>query len=133
MNLVLIGYRGTGKSLIGRILENRLRMPCISMDEEINKRAGMSIPEIVEKYGWNRFRDIESEVALGLSARDNVIVDTGGGVIERPDRYYCFANTVRYRATCLDCREDIYRRSGGCSGAKKSSVQDCCAVRNRYG
>ncbi len=85
MILVLIGYRGTGKSLIGEILANRLQMPCISMDVEIVTRAGMSIPEIVEKYGWQRFRDIESEVALGLSALDNVIVDTGGGVIERAE------------------------------------------------
>jgi shikimate kinase len=85
MILVLIGYRGTGKSLIGEILSNRLQMPCISMDEEINKRAGMSTPEIVEKYGWQRFRDIESQVALELSALDNVIVDTGGGVIEREE------------------------------------------------
>ncbi len=85
MILVLIGYRGTGKSLIGEILANRLQIPCISMDDEIVKRAGMSTPEIVEKYGWQKFRDIESEIALELTARDNVIVDTGGGVIERPE------------------------------------------------
>jgi len=85
MILALIGYRGTGKSLIGEILSNRLQMPCISMDDEIVKRAGMSIPEIVEKHGWQGFRDMESEVALELTARDNIIVDTGGGVIEREE------------------------------------------------
>jgi shikimate kinase len=44
----------------------------------------MSFPEIVVKFGWSRFRDIESELARALSEQDNRVVDTGGGVIERP-------------------------------------------------
>ena len=85
MNIVLIGYRGTGKSVVGEILAARLRMQCIGMDVEIVKRAGMSIPEIVEKYGWQKFRDIESEEARKLAGLDNIVIDTGGGVIERPE------------------------------------------------
>ena len=85
MNIVLIGYRGTGKSVVGEILAARLRMQCIGMDVEIVKRAGMSIPEIVEKYGWQKFRDIESEEARKLAGIDNIVIDTGGGVIERPE------------------------------------------------
>jgi shikimate kinase len=85
MILVLIGYRGTGKSLVGRLLSRRLNMPCIAMDEEIEQQAGMTIPEIVEKHGWQRFRDLESEMARELMAGDDVIIDTGGGVIERPE------------------------------------------------
>ncbi|MBW1671585.1 MAG: shikimate kinase [Deltaproteobacteria bacterium] len=84
MNIVLIGYRGTGKSVVGELLAARLRMQCIGMDTEIVKRAGMSIPEIVEKYCWEKFRDIESEEAREVSGFDNVVIDTGGGVIERP-------------------------------------------------
>jgi len=83
MNIVLIGYRGTGKSVVGELLAARLRMQCIGMDAEIVKRAGMSIPEIVEKYGWQKFRDMESEKARELAGLDNVVIDTGGGVIER--------------------------------------------------
>jgi shikimate kinase len=85
MNIVLIGYRGTGKSVVGEILAVRLRMQCIGMDAEIVKRAGMSIPKIVEKYGWQKFRDIESEEARKLAGLDNIVIDTGGGVIERPE------------------------------------------------
>ncbi len=85
MNIVLIGYRGTGKSVVGELLATRLRMQCIGMDAEIVKRAGMSIPEIVEKYGWQKFRDIESEEARKLAGLDNIVIDTGGGVIERPE------------------------------------------------
>ncbi|MDL1959493.1 MAG: shikimate kinase [Deltaproteobacteria bacterium] len=85
MNIVLIGYRGTGKSVVGELLAVRLRMPCIGLDAEIVKRAGMSIPEIVEKYGWQKFRDMESEETRKLAGLDNIIIDTGGGIIERPE------------------------------------------------
>ncbi|MCD6586142.1 MAG: shikimate kinase [Desulfobacteraceae bacterium] len=85
MNIVLIGYRGTGKSEVGVIVADRLKMDCVGMDTEILDRAGMPIPEIVKKFGWPRFRDMESEIARELSEQDNIVIDTGGGVIERPE------------------------------------------------
>jgi len=95
MNIVLIGYRGTGKSEVGALLADRLKMACIGMDAEIVRQAGMSIPEIVETYGWPKFRDMESEVAQKLSGQDNVIIDTGGGVIERPENIANFQKNGR--------------------------------------
>ena len=83
MNIVLIGYRGTGKSVVATILSKALQMKHIGMDAEIVKQAGMSIPEIVDKFGWAKFRDMETEVAVRVSQLDNIIVDSGGGVIER--------------------------------------------------
>jgi shikimate kinase len=85
MNIVLIGYRGTGKSVVGRILAHRLGRVYVGMDANIVNRAGMSIPQIVEQYGWPRFRDIETEEVFDLSGKDQLIIDTGGGVIERAD------------------------------------------------
>jgi shikimate kinase len=85
MNIVLIGYRGTGKSVVGHLLARKLNREIISMDAEIVKKAGMSIPEFVEQNGWPKFRDLETEVAQELAERDNIIVDCGGGVIERPE------------------------------------------------
>lgn len=85
MNIVLIGYRGTGKSVIGAMLAKRLGMQCVAMDEEIVNKAGMSVPEIVEQFGWPGFRDRESAEARDLATRDNIIIDTGGGIIERPE------------------------------------------------
>jgi shikimate kinase len=85
MNIVLIGYRGTGKSVVGELLAIQLDMPLMGMDAQIVKKAGMPIPEIVEKLGWTGFRDIESEVARELAGLDNIIIDAGGGVIERPE------------------------------------------------
>lgn len=85
MMLVLIGYRGTGKSTVAKLLSKRLGMRYVGMDRAIEEKAGCSIPEIVEKQGWPGFRDLESEVAAELLSGDNLIVDTGGGVIERPE------------------------------------------------
>jgi shikimate kinase len=85
MNIVLIGYRGTGKSVVGAIVAERLGMQCMAMDEKIGERVGMPIPEFVEKHDWPAFRNVESEVARELSGIDNVVIDSGGGVIERPE------------------------------------------------
>ncbi|WP_455244714.1 shikimate kinase [Petrachloros mirabilis] len=83
MNLVLIGYRGTGKSTVGKVLAKRLGRELVSTDKEIVKRAGRSIPEIVQEKGWEYFRDLESDVCRELAGRDNLVIDTGGGAILR--------------------------------------------------
>jgi shikimate kinase len=85
MNLVLIGYRGTGKSTVARLLAEKLGMEVVSLDEEIVRQAGRSIPEIVAEHGWPYFRDLESKITERVSARDNIIIDAGGGVILREE------------------------------------------------
>jgi shikimate kinase len=83
LNLVLVGYRGTGKSCIARALGSALGREVVSLDAEIVKAAGMSIPEIVAAHGWSHFRDLEEEVCEKFSARDGLVLDCGGGVVER--------------------------------------------------
>ena len=83
MNIVLIGYRGTGKSTVGKLLAMRLGRQFVSTDEEIVKRAKRTIPEIVAKEGWEYFRDLESEICRELAGRDQLVIDTGGGAILR--------------------------------------------------
>jgi shikimate kinase len=84
MNLVLIGYRGTGKSTVAKLLGERLGMPVVSLDQEIEREAGRSIPEIVAEHGWPHFRDIESAVTERYAKRADIVIDAGGGVILRP-------------------------------------------------
>lgn len=84
MNIVLIGYRGTGKTAIAGKLAERLSMNVVGMDEEIVRRTGKSIPDIVKEHGWDHFRDIESQVAADLEKKDGLIIDAGGGVVVRP-------------------------------------------------
>jgi len=85
MNIVLIGYRGTGKSVVADILGSKLGMKSYSVDQEIIEEAGITIPQIVEKYGWPGFRDLETKIVKQLSGLNKIIIDTGGGVIERPE------------------------------------------------
>ncbi len=81
MNIILIGYRGTGKSTVAKILGERLQRTVISTDAEIVKDAGQSIPEIVEKFGWDHFRDLETQMCRKLQDQKDLVIDTGGGLI----------------------------------------------------
>lgn len=84
MNIVLIGYRGTGKSSVATVLANRLGWERVSTDAEIVARAKQSIPEIVQAFGWEYFRDLESEICREVGGKDRLVIDTGGGAILRP-------------------------------------------------
>ncbi len=82
MNIVLLGYRGTGKSVISKILAKKLTRKLISIDKEIARSAGMPIPQIVKTWGWPRFREIESRIVREVSAREQeAVIDCGGGVV----------------------------------------------------
>jgi len=83
MNIVLIGYRGTGKSTVGQLLAARLGRELVSTDAEIIKRAKRTIPEIVTQEGWEYFRNLESDICRELASRDKLVIDTGGGAILR--------------------------------------------------
>jgi shikimate kinase len=85
MNVSLIGYRGVGKTTIGEILAEKTGFDLKRLDDMIVERAGMSIPEIVERHGWDRFRDLESEVLAGAAKGDGQVLDCGGGVILREE------------------------------------------------
>ena len=81
MNIVLIGYRGTGKSTVAKILGQRLERKVLSTDAEIVEEAGQSIPHIVEQFGWDHFRELETQMCRKLQDQTNLIIDTGGGLI----------------------------------------------------
>ncbi|HNP62202.1 MAG TPA: shikimate kinase [Nitrospirales bacterium] len=81
MNIVLIGYRGTGKSTVATILGQRLGRTVISTDEEIVKEAKQSIPQLIEQFGWDHFRNLETGVCQKLTGQENLVIDTGGGLI----------------------------------------------------
>ncbi|MFQ5451776.1 MAG: shikimate kinase [Nitrospinaceae bacterium] len=82
MNIVLLGYRGAGKSVVANILSKKLNRKLIRTDDLIVESAGMPIPRIVEEGGWPRFREIETRVIREVSQQaKNSIIDCGGGVV----------------------------------------------------
>ncbi len=112
MNIVLIGYRGTGKSAIGAILGDMLSRDVVSTDDEIVARTGCSIPEFVEANGWPAFRDIESQVCAEVGKRDGIVIDCGGGVVTRAQN----VEALRANGLCFWLQaavETIAERIGG--------------------
>ena len=79
MNVVLIGFRGSGKSTVGKALSERLHREFIDCDEWIEKHTGLTIKEIFEKHGESHFRTRESQAIGELSAMDGKVIATGGG------------------------------------------------------
>ena len=84
-NIVLIGYRCSGKTSVGKIIAEQTWMVFYDTDDLIEKNAGRSIKEIVEKDGWDRFREIEKGVIREASELRNVVIATGGGVVSDED------------------------------------------------
>ncbi len=84
-NIVLIGMRGGGKSTVAKLLSKKLDKRLADLDDMIEKQEGIKIPEIVEKHGWEYFRDRESEIVQKVATQQGLIISTGGGVINRPE------------------------------------------------
>lgn len=82
MKLILIGFMGSGKTTIGNILSKKLNMDIVDMDLEIEKNLNISINDIFNLYGEKYFRNKEVELLEKLLKKDNIIISTGGGIIE---------------------------------------------------
>ena len=79
MSIVLIGYRGCGKTSIGRKLADRLWQPFVDTDDLVVKKAGKSIKDIFEHDGEERFRQLETEVIKEVAKLDEHVIALGGG------------------------------------------------------
>lgn len=87
VNLVLVGFMGSGKSSIGRILATKLGFQFVDTDALIIQEAGMQITDIFAWQGEDGFRHYESTVLSRLVERKacGLVVATGGGIVTRPD------------------------------------------------
>ncbi|SDB99542.1 shikimate kinase [Pelagirhabdus alkalitolerans] len=83
-SLYLIGFMGSGKSTIGKVLSKRLNVPLYDMDNEIVLKAEKEIKDIFAEEGESVFRDYETTILKQMPTKD-AIISTGGGVIERED------------------------------------------------
>ncbi len=87
MRLVLVGFMGAGKTVIGKKISSILNIEFIDMDEVIEKNEGMPISSIFQTYGEIYFRSLEKNLLKKLIRKENIIISTGGGVIEDKDNY----------------------------------------------
>ena len=82
--IVLTGFRGTGKTAVGKALAELTSLPFIDTDDIIPKLAGKSIPEIFREDGEERFRALERHACASIPVK-NAVISTGGGVVLDPE------------------------------------------------
>lgn len=91
MNIVLIGYRASGKTSVGRRVAELLGYSFYDTDEVVMKSAGKTIRQIVAEGGWPLFREIERNAIAGISVSDRCVVAFGGGAVLDEDNVKCFS------------------------------------------
>ena len=84
-SIVLIGMMGAGKSSVGRSLQRQSGLACLDTDEMLAAEFGMSIAQIFEKHGEDKFRGAETEALRKLAPDRPAIVVTGGGIVLRQE------------------------------------------------
>src|SRR4030042_3993286 len=80
-SIALIGFMGTGKTVVGKVLAKKLAKEFIELDAIIEKKAGRSIPEIFRQDGEIRFRELEIEAVRTVANKKNVVIACGGGIV----------------------------------------------------
>jgi shikimate kinase len=81
MNIILIGYRCSGKTEVGKTLARRLGMGFFDTDAFVERLAGKAVERVVTEEGWARFRLEECRAVAVLTKRDRQVIATGGGVV----------------------------------------------------
>lgn len=92
-HLYLAGYRGSGKSSVGRRLATRLKRPWIDLDDAIETRARRSIREIFASGGETEFRDLEEATLAAVASQPPAVISLGGGAVLRPNNRRLIADT----------------------------------------
>lgn len=86
-NIVLIGFMGSGKSMVSNRLADLLKKEVISSDGLVEQREGRSIIDIFQSQGEDYFRAVESQIIHEISQKTGVIIDSGGGVILNAENF----------------------------------------------
>jgi shikimate kinase len=82
MRVFLTGFMGSGKTTVGRLLSERLELPFIDLDQEIERRAGMTVKEIFQQGGEPLFRRLEHDaLAASVAVEREAVIATGGGTL----------------------------------------------------
>lgn len=117
MNIILIGYRASGKTSAGRELARLLERPFFDSDRMVFAKTGRTVREIVEAGGWQAFREVEKTVIAELSCLDDAVIALGGGAVMDPDNAAMLAERGRFVWLKADARLLALRMSGDRNGA----------------
>lgn len=116
MELILIGFMGSGKTTVSRMLGKMLNAPVTDLDDEIVRRTGMTIPDIFAQNGEEYFRQLEHDTLADIIKSDQGILATGGGTPMRPDNLTILKDTSTPVVLLKASATETLRRIGGDSG-----------------
>jgi len=94
-SVALTGFMGTGKTVVGKLLAEKLGKEFLELDAIIEKKAGKSIPEIFREDGEIGFRELEIEAAGEVADKKNAVIACGGGIVLNK------INVDRLRKECI--------------------------------
>jgi len=115
VNIYLIGYRGAGKTAVGRCLSAALGRPFCDMDEELVQRCAGTIREFVGRHGWPAFRREEKALLQEIARQSGRVVSTGGGVVLDAENVSAMRRSGRVvwlRAAAKTLRERLQADAG---------------------
>jgi shikimate kinase len=113
MNIFLTGYRGSGKTTVGRALADALGRPFVDVDDRIVDRAGKTIRTIFAEGGEPKFREIESAVIREIAGLDNHVIGLGGGALGRAENR-AVVQSAGHHVIFLRCEPaELHRRIAG--------------------
>ncbi|PHR94574.1 MAG: shikimate kinase [Blastopirellula sp.] len=125
MNVALIGYRGTGKSHVGRLLAERLGWILFDTDAEIETKAGVPISQIFADQGEPAFRDLEVAVVTDLAQKKQAVLSLGGGAVLREENRQAIQSTCSTIWLTAIADTILARISGDAtSGDRRPSLTD---------
>jgi shikimate kinase len=109
MNIVIIGYRGTGKTSVGKMLAQRLGMRFVDGDVCLEQKVGRTINDMVAREGWPFFRAKEKEVIREISGYDGCVIATGGGAVMDADNVSALERNGRFILLTADIPTTVSR------------------------
>ena len=119
MNIILIGYRGAGKTVVGKALAKRLGRPFVDADVCIEEKAGRTISDMVAAEGWPFFRAREKEVVREISAMESCVIAPGGGAVMDEDNVACLRDKGWFVLLKADIETMIQRIQGDQTSAQQ--------------
>ena len=104
-NIVLLGFMGTGKTVVGKKVARKLKMEYLDVDDLIEEEARIPISEVFSRFGEDHFRDLESKMVERVAQYENKVMATGGGIVLRKENM----DNLRKKGVliCLTARPEV--------------------------